>query len=308
MSGIPLVFMICMASALVAVAGFMATRKIMTKVDISEHQNFLDAMFSIVGTLVSLLLGLLVAASLDHYQNLEQVVESEAAGVAKIFRCARGLPEGPRIKIQGLCIEYCNKILTKEWPAMAHGNFEPGVFDTYRQLADEIIVFRPVHDGQSNLHASMLNSLDEVGMGRRTRILALRGIQARFMVPLLVLGGIIVVALSYLYVSRLSLFHAVVISCVAVALGGNLLTVWIFSRPFEGEWRIKPRAFELNVQALQYLPAWRDRLNNVDQGPAPNHETRACQSPESPPSNQDPAQTDGQKDKSVNKSVNKPGQ
>jgi hypothetical protein len=248
-----------MGSALLAVVGFLATRKVLSNVDISEHQNFLDAMFSIVGTLVSLLLGLLVAAALDHYQNLEQVVDTEAAGVAKIFRCARGLPDVNRERIQNLCMEYCDRVLTEEWPAMAKGEVVPRVFETYRQLSDEIITLKPHHDGETNLQASMLNSLDEVGMGRRSRMLALQGVQARFTVPLLILGGAIVLAFSYLYVTRLSVFHGVVISCVAIALGGNLCTVWIFSRPFEGEWRIRPRAFELNARALKLLPSWKGR-------------------------------------------------
>lgn len=259
MSGLPLVFSVCMGSALLAVAGFLATRKLLNNVDISEHQNFLDAMFSIVGTLVSLLLGLLVAAALDHYQNLEQVVDTEAAGVAKIFRCARGLPDANRERIQNLCMEYCDRVLTEEWPAMAKGEVVSSVFETYRQLSDEIITLKPHHDGETNLQASMLNSLVEVGMGRRSRMLALQGVQARFTVPLLILGGAIVLAFSYLYVTRLSVFHGVVISCVAIALGGNLCTVWIFSRPFEGEWRIRPRAFELNVKALKLLPSWKGR-------------------------------------------------
>lgn len=256
MSGLPLIFIACLGSALVAVVGFAATRKVLNNVNVSEHQSFLDAMFSIVGTLVSLLLGLLVAAALDHYQNLEQIVDSEAAGVAKIYRCARGIPAQPREKIQALCIQYCHLILDEEWPAMAKGQTSQAVFATFRDLSDQLVSFKPEHDGQSNLQASMLASLDEVGTGRRSRILALEGAQARFMVPLLLLSGIIVLAFSYLYVTRLSIFHAVVISCVAIALGGNLCTVYIFSRPFEGEWRIQPRAFELNVKVLHQNNVW----------------------------------------------------
>jgi hypothetical protein len=52
---------VCLGSAILAMASFTLTRKLLKPIDISEHQTFLDAMFNIVGTLVSLILGLLVA-------------------------------------------------------------------------------------------------------------------------------------------------------------------------------------------------------------------------------------------------------
>lgn len=171
MSGLPLIFIACLGSALVAVVGFAASRKVVNNVNVSEHQSFLDAMFSIVGTLVSLLLGLLVAAALDHYQNLKQIVDTEAAGVAKIYRCARGIPEPYRTNIQQLCMQYCDLILNKEWPAMEKGETSQEVFMVFRQLSDELVSLKPEHDGQTNLQASMLASLDEIGTGRRSRIL-----------------------------------------------------------------------------------------------------------------------------------------
>ena len=43
------------------------------------------------------------------------------------------------------------------------------------------------------------------------------------------------------------------IAFVAIALGGNMALIYVLSKPFEGEWKIQPRAFALNLQARQML-------------------------------------------------------
>ncbi len=253
MSGLPIVLVVCLGSAILAMASFTLTRKLLKPIDISEHQTFLDAMFNIVGTLVSLILGLLVAAALDQYQNLERAVDSEAASVSEIYRFSRGLQEPSRSQIQGLCERYCQLVISDEWPALAKGQVSQAVFETFCLLSDEVVLIHPSHDGEANLQASMLESLDVVGAGRRERLLTLNNTREHLLGPILLAGAVIVLAFAFFYVKRNSLFHSVVIAFVAIALGGNMALIYVLSKPFDGEWKIQPRAFALNLKARQML-------------------------------------------------------
>jgi hypothetical protein len=253
MSGLPIVLVVCLGSAILAMAGFTLTRKLLKGVDVSEHQTFLDAMFNIVGTLVSLILGLLVASALDQYQNLERAVDNEAAAVSEVYRFSRGLQEPARGQIQGLCERYCQLVISDEWPALAEGKVSPAVFETFCLLNDEVVLIHPTHDGESNLQASMLESLDTVGAGRRERLLTLNNTREHLLGPILLIGAVIVLAFTFFYVKNNSIFHSIVITFVAIALGGNLALIYVLSKPFEGEWKIQPRAFALNLKARQML-------------------------------------------------------
>lgn len=253
MSGLPIVLVVCLGSAILAMAGFTLTRKLLKSVDVSEHQTFLDAMFNIVGTLVSLILGLLVASALEQYQNLERAVDSEAAAVSEVYRFSRGLQEPTRGQIQGLCERYCQLVISDEWPALAEGRVSPAVFETFCLLNDEVVLIHPTHDGESNLQASMLESLDTVGAGRRERLLTLNNTREHLLGPILLIGAVIVLAFTFFYVKNNSIFHSIVITFVAIALGGNLALIYVLSKPFEGEWKIQPRAFALNLKARQML-------------------------------------------------------
>ncbi|MFA6558809.1 MAG: hypothetical protein WCT03_20470, partial [Candidatus Obscuribacterales bacterium] len=204
-------------------------------------------------TLVSLILGLLVASALEQYQNLERAVDSEAAAVSEVYRFSRGLQEPTRGQIQGLCERYCQLVISDEWPALAEGKVSPAVFETFCLLNDEVVLIHPTHDGESNLQASMLESLDTVGAGRRERLLTLNNTREHLLGPILLIGAVIVLAFTFFYVKNNSIFHSIVITFVAIALGGNLALIYVLSKPFEGEWKIQPRAFALNLKARQML-------------------------------------------------------
>ena len=130
-------------------------------------------MCNIVGTLVSILLGLLVASALDTYQNLEQTIDTESNAVAEIFRLSRGLPDPLQGQVQTLCERYCQDVVSDEWPSMAKGQPSRTVFLTFTKITDCIVQYKPQDNGQTNIQASLLQSIVQIGDCRRSRILAL---------------------------------------------------------------------------------------------------------------------------------------
>jgi hypothetical protein len=78
-----------------------------------------EAMLGVIGTLFSVLLGLLVAGAIERYHDVAQNAESEANGIGNIYRLARGLQTEDRKRIRGLCREYVDYVIDEEWPLMA---------------------------------------------------------------------------------------------------------------------------------------------------------------------------------------------
>ncbi len=248
MHQIPMIFVLSAAAAGIAAIGFVVARRVLKPIDLEQHHGFMDAMLSIVGTLVSILLGLLVAAALDHYREIEMTVDSEAANVSEMYRLTMGLPVDTRLRVRKLLIDYCQEVVNDEWPAMAHGKTSPKVLFTYVKLVGEVVTFRPADDGETNIHAALIQSVQQVGDDRRKRVLVLDSQWSRQLMPMLMMCSAMVLIFAYLYVRQGQLFHGVIICLVAVALGGNLGLVYLLSNPFSSEWKIMPRGFELNLQ------------------------------------------------------------
>jgi hypothetical protein len=266
--GIPIIVLLSLGAAVLAMIGFAAVRKFSKPIDLVEHQTFLDAMCNIVGTLVSILLGLLVASALDTYQSLERTVDVEADAVAQIFRFSRGLPDPLQGEMQTLCEQYCDEIIRVEWPSLAKGVPSRKTFITFTQITDDVVRFKPADNGQTNVQASLLQAIQQIGDCRRTRVLALSNRRNEILMPLLAICAITVMLFTYLYVKHVSTLQAVLIACVAVVLGGNISLVYLLSKPFEGDWRLQPRGFELTLRTLRevyskhlYEPPPGTRLN-----------------------------------------------
>jgi hypothetical protein len=245
-------------SALAALGGMLIAHRLIKPIDLEKHQPFLDATLNIVGTLVSILLGLLVAASLSNYQTLEGDVEAEATSVAEVGRLSFGLPADKQREILQLCLEYCDEVANAEWPEMEAGRVSPHTYTTYLKLLKTIVTYNPTTNGQTNLHNAMLTAVQTVGDYRRHRLLWLQGNRNGKLMPVLFMCALIVLVFAYLYVKRGSfILHCFLICFVATALGANLGLVVLLNNPFRGDWKIQPTGFQVNSQIIRQVTGLR---------------------------------------------------
>lgn len=247
MDFIPSIVLLSGGAAVVAIIGFAVVNRLFKPINIDEHQGFLDAMLSIVGTLVSILLGLLVAASLDHYQTIEQSVDTEASAISQVVRLSTGLPPPVRKNLRRLATEYTDRVVNDEWPSMAKGKPSEKTLLTLAQLIGEVAVFKPADNGETNLHAALIAAVQQTADCRRQRLLVLKSAWKDHLMPVLLICSCIVLGFAFLYVRKGAVLHAILIGFVAIALGGNLGLIYLLSNPFSGDWKIQPRGFMLNA-------------------------------------------------------------
>ncbi len=249
---IPSIYLWSGGAALLAFAGMLIAHKFVKPIDLHEHQAVLDATLNIVGTLVSILLGLLVAASLNNYQTLEASVDAEATSVAEVCRLSYGLPNDKRKEILQTCLAYCDQVVSDEWPAMSESHLSELVSATYLKALRVVITFKPSDNGETNIQNALITAMQNWGDYRRQRILWLNKGWDRNLMPVLIMCSLIVLIFAYLYVKRGSiLLHSFLICFVATALGANLGLIFILSHPFSSDWRIQPHGFELTAQAVR---------------------------------------------------------
>lgn len=258
MHSIPTIYIWSAGSALLALGGMMIAHRLVKPIDLEKHQPFLDATLNIVGTLVSILLGLLVAASLNSYQTLEGDVEAEATSVAEVGRLSFGLPADKQREILRQCLDYCDQVANVEWPEMEVGRVSPQTYAVYLKLLRTVVTFKPATNGETNLHSSMLSAVQTVGDYRRHRLLWLQGNRNGKLMPVLFMCALIVLIFAYLYVKRGSfVLHCFLICFVATALGANLGLVVLLNNPFKGDWKIQPTGFQVNSQIIRALTGMR---------------------------------------------------
>ncbi len=253
-------------SVVVVLLCFIGARKLHKPIDIGTHQGFLDAMLTIVGTLVSILLGLLVAASLDRYQKLEEAVDAESRAVSDIFRLARGLPHEQTAKLQNLCVLYCQSVINDEWPSLNNGEASIELFHIYGKLMDEILQCDPKTDRETNIHQAMMTAMMDMGDYRRARLLAISTSWIGVLTPVLVFSALAVLFFAYLYVKEDSKLHLLLVCVVTLCLASNIGLIVILNTPFSGPLRIQPRSFKFNIELLTKVIKQLEKEGNVNHG------------------------------------------
>ena len=250
---IPSIYTWSAGAALVAFCGMLIAHRLLKPVDLETHQPFLDATLTIVGTLVSILLGLLVAQSISNYQTLQDDVEAEATSVAAVARLSLGLPVDKQREILHLCVSYCDEVANVEWPEMEKGQSSPEAFNIYVKLLKAVVTYNPTTNGQTNIHSAMLTAVQTLGDYRRHRLFWLQNGQGKLM-PVLFMCAVIVLIFAFLYVKRGSfILHCFLICFVATALGANLGLVVLLNNPYKGDWKIEPTGFRVNSQLIRQV-------------------------------------------------------
>ncbi len=229
---------------------FVSTKTI--KIDLDKNGDLIIAMLTILGTLVSVLLGLLVSSADDQYRSMEQCVNAEAISINEVFRLSRGLPQATTFDLQNTCIAYVDKVLSEEWPSMKNGQSSPKVTEEFARMSDSIVKFRPSNDGEAAIQNSLLSATSQIGQNRGLRIVASRSSWTRRLLPLILTCAIVVMACCYLYAGKVSsVLHAVLVGLVAITLGTNIGVIFLMTRPFSSEWAIQPEGFELGAKVMR---------------------------------------------------------
>src|SRR5476651_32640 len=103
MSFSPLVFWAA-GFLVISLIGLFISNKII-RVDLEKNGELIIAMLTILGTLVSVSLGLLVSSADEQYRSLEGSCNAEATSLNEVFRLSRGLPGPTSTMLQDRCIE-----------------------------------------------------------------------------------------------------------------------------------------------------------------------------------------------------------
>lgn len=250
MSLSPLIYW-ALAFVIISLAGLYVSTKTI-KVDLDKNGELIVAMLTILGTLVSILLGLLVSSADEQYRSLEQSVNSEATSVNEVFRLARGLPPVTASVLQEHCIEYCDKVIADDWPCMSRGEVGEEVTKVFTALSDTIVKFHPADDGETTLQGAIISAITDVGQNRGIRVVASQSTWTHRMLPLILTCAVVVLACAYLYAGQGSgLLHSVLVALVAITLGVNIGVIFLMTRPFSSEWAIQPDSFKVRAKVMR---------------------------------------------------------
>jgi hypothetical protein len=240
---IGLACVITILTILLSTAGLLYVRRKISFQTLKLSHDVADPLLSVVGTLFAVLLGFMVANSMQRFEEARVTTQQEASAVANIFRAADGFSSPTSDEIKNACHAYVDMVINDEWPKLGVKQASEEAWVAYDRIWNACIHYQPGGNADSNIQQGLMGYLGTLGDSRRMRIGALHnGLPPPLWIVLL-LGGCATICFTYFFgIEKLKL-QIVMTSLVSLAICLNLFLLASFDDPFSGDVMVHPTAF-----------------------------------------------------------------
>ncbi len=233
---------------LVSIVGLIAARRWLKTPHLKTQHDIADPYSQFVAMLFAVLLGFMVADSMQRFADARKTVQAEASALGDAYRLSEGLPKPQSDQIRALCVNYATEVVHDEWPKMAMKQDSVEVWNIYRKLWTAATTYEPVTQRQSNAQQGLLGAMHSIGDNRRLRIEALHtGLPLELWV-VLDLGGIATILFTYFFGAENFKIQLVMVGMVSLVICLNLFLLATYDDPFSGDVCITPAAFETQLR------------------------------------------------------------
>ena len=248
------VFLFVVALPAVAVGGALYVRRTVGTDVLARHNDVAGFIYAVVGVVYAVLLGFTAIIVWEQFRNAQDNVEREADALADLYRNSRSFPDEVRNAVELHVRTYAQLVVEKEWPAMAEGQTSSEAWTEYNELWRTYHQFKPPDDHQRLWYAESLHRLNALADSRRDRLLSMGSGVPAVMWGVLIGGGVITIAFSFLFGTRNARAQSIMTAGLAVMIGGMLLSIFALQQPFAGITRVDPEPFH---QVARILEQWR---------------------------------------------------
>jgi hypothetical protein len=246
--------LIAIMAILLAVGGLVLVEYLVPWQVRRQHNDVAGFIYAVLGVVYAVLLGFTTIVVWEDFEAARETTESEANELAEIFWLARELPEPRRERLQELARTYAEVVIDEEWSLMEQGRASPRAWALVNQMRLTVYDFEPNTAAEQVLYDQGLTIVHDLEDQRNLRLL-----EAGVGIPgilwgVLVIGGIIVVAFTYLFGLENTGSHRLMIASLAAIVALAIFTIYALDHPFAGITHVQPESFELVLETFEQEP------------------------------------------------------
>jgi hypothetical protein len=237
-------FLAVAATSIVSIACAVVVRRWIALPVLESLNAVAGAVYAVVGGVYAVLLAFVVIVVWERHTTTETRVEQEANALGDLFRDAQAFPEAARDSLVKAIDDYARIVIDDEWTTMAHGRSSPEAVRAYAELWQSYVRLEPRTQREVLWYSTSLDRLSELGDARRLRLLDSRARVPGVIWAVLLLGGVITIAFTFLFGTQTVWSQALMVAVVSVTVSLVLLLIWVLQHPFSGSARLDPTAFQ----------------------------------------------------------------
>ena len=234
-----------------AVAGLALVQRLVPLPIREAHNTATGIIYAALYVMFGVTVGFSLFLVWQQYDAAQKSAESEAATVDTIYGLAGGFPEPERGRVQDLAASYARVVVEEEWPLMREGRTSERAGELADELRASIQDFEPGTEAGQVLRSEGLTQLDDLYEHRALRLLEVREGLPPILWVVLVVGGVITVAFTYLFGMETPWMHMLAVAALTVIVTLIIYTIAVLDYPFNGDLRVGPDAFELVLREIE---------------------------------------------------------
>lgn len=223
-----------------AIAGLFVVRRFVSVDEAKQVNDVAGYIYASLAVLYAVVAAFITVIIWERYSATEQLIENEASALAALFRHVEAFEAGVQAEYRDAIRAYAGQILADEWQTMRHG--EPG--SETRQRIEHLWTLthrlRITTPETTAWHGIMVTTMNEAANLRRLRLSKSQGGVPAIMWALLLIGGAVTVAYTYLFGLDNLAAHAIMTGSLAAVLGLILTVVALMNHPFRGGLSVNP--------------------------------------------------------------------
>ena len=218
-----------------------------------ETNEMTNGIFSGVGLLYGLLVGLVAVAGWENFDDVDNLVAKEAAAVGAFYRDISALRPPAKARLQGQIRVYLDEVIHVAWPLHRKGICDLEGSRTLSKIHSELTHYKPMAGADEDLFQEALAAFNRLSEARRMRLGEVgTGIPEVFWI-VIVAGALLNLPLIYLFHTRRLRTHLAATGAYALFMGSMLFLLVAVDHPLRGEVSIPPDSFQEVLDNLDSL-------------------------------------------------------
>lgn len=212
--------------------------------DFEKMLNVGGIYMSAVGTLYSVVLGMLLVNASGDFSDARRSVEQESNSLMKLYYLSKGMPERYQPDISSSITEYVDHVLRFEWEKMPTKEIKFSTRSLIENIWNAIRKIEPENENQKAVYPYLIQAHGEAFDNRITRLEYSNFTITEIEWFCLISGGIAVIIFTIFFYVKHKIAHAIMTGIVAFMVSSNLYAVYMLSNPFNGFMHMPKERFE----------------------------------------------------------------
>jgi hypothetical protein len=227
----------------VSVGGLVVFRKAVSHTRLEDANAVSGTVFQLAGVLYAVLVAFLVVVVWEQFGDAEDASGHEATAIADLLRDSEALPPESRAPVQQSLLAYTRAVIDDEFPRMHRGETIEEQSDELVNLWDTYLKVQPESRNEIAFFDHAIIRLNDLGAARKMRVSTGEASVPGEMWVLLLGGGGVVMAFTFLFGTRDLLVHALAVGLTAALLGFVIYLIFALEHPYVGALSVEPTPY-----------------------------------------------------------------